>query len=146
MYYDNQNPYGNRQAQIPGFPGFPGMPGFPGGGAPQGPPWGSQPGMPPGMPPGGGPPVGPPPGGGQPPMGPPPSFAPQMAPSSWDQGSQGIRRCLYRYTYIWLNNGNAFWFYPIFVVGNSMGGYRWRGNRWEYRIMNLNRIRTFQCY
>lgn len=131
LYFGNDYPYDDTLMQLPGvppMPGIPGMPGFPGG-----------------HPPAGRPPVGPPPGAGQLPMGPPPNVVPQMAPS-WQQGSRGIRRCLYRYTYIWLNNGNSFWFYPTFVGGGSVAGFRWRGNRWEYRVMSLERIRSFQCY
>ena len=105
---------------------IPGMPG----GNPQGPPWGAPP--------------SPPYGGGQQPMGAPPSFAPNRP--SWQQGSRGIRRCVYRFTYIWLNNGNSFWFYPTFVGYGSVAGFQWRRNKWEYRTINLNRIFSFQCY
>lgn len=114
-----------------GFPGFPGAPGgFPG-----------SPGMPP--------------YGGQmtPPAAPPPSFTPQLstfqgtAEFSRRSGGRGIGRCLFRNTFIWLTNGNSFWFYPMFAFGNSIIGFRWRGNRgWVYDVLNRHRIAFFQCY
>ncbi|MBY0123379.1 transporter [Bacillus sp. S/N-304-OC-R1] len=88
-------------------------------------------------------------GGGQqggPPSTPPPAFTPQMqqvTPFAVDPGA--IRRCLNRFTYIWLNTGRSFWFYPVFVGRTSIGGWRWRRNRWVYFGTELNSIRSFQC-
>ncbi|WP_312117086.1 transporter [Brevibacillus reuszeri] len=108
-------------------------------------------------PPGGFPPGGYPPqhggsSGGFPP--PPPGPPPGRTPSSpGAQGYGGTRRidrgaiypCLYRYTYIWLKNGHSFWFYPVYVSHNSISGYRWRHNRWEYYGLELDRIAYFTC-
>jgi len=145
---------------FPGGPGgFPGTPGgFPGtpGGFPGGP--GGFPGTPGGFPgtPGGFPgSPGMPPFGGQmtPPTAPPPSFTPQLssfqgtAEFSSRSGGRGIGRCFFRNTFIWLTNGNSFWFYPVFALGNSIFGFRWRGNRgWVYDVLNRQRIAFFQCY
>ena len=125
-----------------GFPGsFPG-PGFPGGGP------GGFPGGGPGGFPGGGPGGGP--GGNTPmPMGPPPSFTPQMTQltaSQSQQGSSGIRRCIYRNTFIWQRNGNSFWFFPTFVTGNIILGFRWGRFGWVFSSVNRNSILTFQCF
>lgn len=137
LYYGNHDPYGEYDDLLAQrMPGMPGIPGMPGGNLPM-PPWGGS--TPPGGPPSG------PPMGGQQPMGAPPSFVPQMMPS-WRDGTRGIRHCMYRFTYIWLNNGNSFWFYPTFVGYGSLVGFRWRRNRWEYSVINLNRIRSYQCY
>ncbi|MCP8968682.1 transporter [Ectobacillus sp. SYSU M60031] len=120
------------QPYIPPFPPF-----FPGQGQGQG-------GYTPPPPPGG--------GGGQQgaPQTPPPSFTPPRPPSqaslyAVDPGA--IRRCLYRYTYVWLRNGRGFWFYPIYVGRNSVAGYRWRPNqyRWSYVGLDLNSIEYFEC-
>ncbi len=116
-----------------GFPGFPGQqfPGFP-------------PGQPPSSQPG---------GGGQqggPPSSPPPSFTPQMQQqqgvSTFAVDPGAIRGCLFRYTFVWLNNGRSFWFYPTFVGRNSVAGWRWRNFRWVYYGTDLRRIRNFQCF
>ncbi|MDP4163302.1 MAG: hypothetical protein Q8898_09380 [Bacillota bacterium] len=152
-----------------GFPGggqpgspFPGSGGgFPGGGQPGSPfpgsgggfPGGGQPGSPfPGSGggfPGGGQPGSPFPGGGGShggaPTSPPPSYTPQEQVSQFAVDPGAIRRCLYRYTFIWLHNGRSFWFYPTYVGRTSIAGYRWRGFRWVYYGTDLNRIRSFRC-
>jgi hypothetical protein len=111
---------------------------------------GQQPGFPP--PPFGGGQQGFPPfgggGGGQQggaPSSPPPSYTPQESPSLYAVDPGAIRGCLYRYTYIWLNNGSSFWFYPTYVGRDSIAGYRWRGFRWVYYGTDLRRIRSFRC-
>lgn len=91
------------------------------------------------------------PGQAGPPSGPPPSTIPpeqgqgQFGAFAVDPG--GIRGCLYRFTFIRLNNGRAFWYYPTFVGRNSVAGYRWRRNqfRWQYFGIDLNQIRSFSC-
>ena len=87
----------------------------------------------------------PPSGGGQSsaPMGAPPNFSPPIP--AWQQGSSGIRMCLYRNTYIWLRNGSSFWFFPTFVSRNTIIGFRWRGIGWIYQIINPNNIRSYVC-
>ena len=117
-----------------------GLPPFPGGE------------MPPTVP--GGPPAhpdGPHFGGGAdhgPPTTPPPSFTPQLTHSHVNAlaiESGSMRPCLFRFTYIWLENGRGFWFYPTFVGRHSIAGYRWRINRWSYYGTDTNRISSFQC-
>ncbi len=132
----NYNPYGYYGDGRSPFP--PGQGGY-------------SPGFPPGQ--GGYPPYypgGQPGGQGQqgPPQGPPPSYTPQkpqVGLYAVDPG--GIRRCLYRYTYIWLQNGRSFWFYPVYVGRTSIAGYRWRRNqyRWVYTGLDLNNIDYFEC-
>lgn len=81
------------------------------------------------------------------PTSPPPSFVPQrqsVGVYAVDPGS--IRGCLFRNTYVWLNNGNAFWLYPIFVGRRSVSGFRWNGFMWTYYGTDLERISSFQCY
>lgn len=109
--------------------------------------------FPPGGPPHGGPmpfPPGGPPHGGHPgehtpmPLGPPPQFTP--AAPSWHQGSRGIRSCLFRNTFIWMNDRSSFWFFPTFVLGNIVYGYRWGRFGWIFHLINGNNIRSFQCF
>lgn len=133
----------------PGFPpgqqpGFPGQPGFPPG---QQPGFPGQPGFPPGQQPGF--PPGRPPGQVGPPTSPPPSFTPQQQTGqigvlAVDPGA--IRRCLFRYTFVWLDNRQRFWFYPTFVGRTSVAGYRWTGFNWVYFGIDLRRIESFQCF
>ncbi|KAB7665191.1 hypothetical protein [Bacillus sp. B1-b2] len=151
----NTDPQQNRIILTPiGGGSTPNFPPFGGGSTPSFPPLGG--GFPPNFNgPQGGPPSPPPfdgPGGmgGEqgPPTSPPPAFTPQLNQSSANLlsvESGSMRPCLYRYTYVWLNNGRGFWFYPTFIGRNSVAGYRWRGNRWSYYGTDTNRIRSFQC-
>ena len=69
-------------------------------------------------------------GGGQhhggAPSTPPPSHTPHESVSAFAVDPGAIRGCLYRFTFVWLNNGRSFWFYPTFVGRDSVAGYRWR--------------------
>ncbi|WP_316572172.1 hypothetical protein [Neobacillus sp. YIM B06451] len=144
-----QFPGGGPGGQFPGggqtggqFPGG-GLGGqFPGGGFPGG---GQTGGQFPGGGPGGGFP-----GGGHdgPPSGPPPFATPQEAygATSFAVDPGAIRRCRYRFTYIWLNNGRSFWFYPTYIGRTSIAGWRYRRNGWTYYGTDLRRIRSFRCF
>ncbi|WP_258729467.1 transporter [Bacillus atrophaeus] len=84
---------------------------------------------------------------GQPPSGPPPSYVPQQQ-STYAIDPGGIRGCLYRFTYIRLENGRRFWFYPVFVGRRSIAGYRWRPRqyRWQYFGIDLDEVSSFSCH
>ncbi|WP_083465288.1 hypothetical protein [Thalassobacillus sp. C254] len=94
-------------------------------------------------------PPGPPGQAGTPgaPTSPPPAFTPsppaEIGAFAVDPGA--IRRCLFRYTYVWLTNRQQFWFYPVFVGRTSVAGYRWTGFFWVYFGIDLRRISSFQC-
>lgn len=133
----------------------------------QGPGMGGQPMMPPpGFPPGGpgmgGPSMTPPPGYGPQPSMAPPNFIPEMPDmnkrqmgeptgfgTQYHSGSsryREFRRCMNRFTYIWLFNGDGFWFVPTFVDRQFVMGFRWRKNRWVFDRINMNRILFFRCF
>ena len=127
--------------QWPGNINLPLIPGQPSNLFPGGP---NQPGNRPGGP--GNPPGQRPQG---PPSTPPPSFTPQRNSSdvgvfAVDPGS--IRGCLFRNTYIWLDNGRSFWIYPTYVGRNSVSGFRWNGFMWTYYGTDLGRVSSFQCF
>lgn len=139
QFFPPFNPPGSFPMNPPPPPGGPGS-------FPMNPP-------PPGPGPGGGPGGGPGPGGGgnsPMPMGPPPAFSPQMpmlqSQSQYQSGSSGIRRCIYRNTFIWQRNGNSFWFFPTFVTRNDILGFRWGRFGWVPSTVNRNSILTFQCF
>jgi len=109
-------------------------------------PFGGPPGQPPGQPP-----VTPGPSGAQAPSSPPPQFVPAKPQTQAQAGvfavdPGAIRRCMFRYTYIWLTNGDQFWFYPIFVGRDSVAGFRWNGFFWMYFGIDLRRIDSFTCF
>jgi hypothetical protein len=103
---------------------------------PPGPPQGRPPFIPPGQSTTGGPPTSPPPATI-------PTQTQQIGIQAVDPGA--IRGCLYRFTYVWLNNGQQFWFFPTFVGRTSIAGYRWIGFMWIYFGTDLRRIQSFQC-
>ena len=54
--------------------------------------------------------------------------------------------CLYQNTYVWLRNGNRFWFYPTRVEYGEISGYRWNGAFWQYYGIDPRMIETVSCY
>lgn len=88
--------------------------------------------------------------GGPMPMGPPPSTPPQR-PAQMRSGTKmvdagSIRFCIGNFTYVWMRNGQEFWFFPIQVWRNSVSGFRWdRRFGWSYTGISLNRIDMFTC-
>ncbi|WP_379968640.1 transporter [Ectobacillus sp. sgz5001026] len=148
MYDPNWQYNRPQQSQPSAFPPY--LPGQ-GGGYPPYPPGhgGGYPSYPPGQ--GGGYPSYPPGGGSMqagPPQSPPPATIPpkpQLTTYAVDPGA--IRRCLYRYTYVWLTTGRNFWFYPVFLGRDSIAGYRWSPSRyrWMYAGYDLRMIEHFEC-
>ncbi|WP_146808563.1 MULTISPECIES: collagen-like protein [Aneurinibacillus] len=142
----------NRQFNVPTVPGLPPRP--PTGGFPPPPPGYFPPFQPPTQPPYPGPFPGEgqlPGGQGQPPQptSPPPSFVPQqpqggvgtlaVAPSS-------LRMCLYRWTYVWLSNGEQYWIWPFSIQQRTVSFYRYIPF-FGYTIGGLDtrRINSFVC-
>ncbi|MFJ8365082.1 collagen-like protein [Bacillus cereus] len=83
----------------------------------------------------------------QAPTSPPPSFILQQSvasPFAVDPGA--ISFCLFRNTYIWLNNGKQFWYYPIFVGQRSVTGFRWNGRFLMILVIDTRWIRLFTCF
>ncbi|MFS0782562.1 hypothetical protein [Bacillus sp. 1P06AnD] len=115
---------------------FPGIP-FPGSGG--------------SMPPGQGGAGGTPSGGSSSPQGPPPSFIPtkptKLQGATTFIDTNVIQYCLFRYTYVWLTNGNQFWFYPIVIGSKSIGGFTWdyQFNRPTYIALDTNLIDVVSC-
>lgn len=75
----------------------------------------------------------------------PPNFTPQFQQDMMRR-PMDIRRCVNRFVFIWLVNGNGFWFFPIFVGRDQIVGFRWRRNGWMYDRINLRRIAGFRCF
>lgn len=75
----------------------------------------------------------------------PPNFVPQFEEERFGR-RRDIRSCINRFTFIWLNNGNSFWFYPVFVGRDQVVGFRWRRNGWMFDRLNLRRISGFRCF
>lgn len=83
----------------------------------------------------------------QAPTSPPPSFIPQQSTASpFAVDSGAIALCLFRNTYIWLSNGEQFWYFPIFVGPRSVAGFRWNGRFWVIFGIDTRRIILFTCF
>lgn len=70
---------------------------------------------------------------------PPPAFIPQKPEVSY------VVDCLYEYTYIWLLNGDNFWFYPTRVEYGEVSGYRWNGAFWMFYGIDPRIIDAVAC-
>lgn len=80
------------------------------------------------------------------PVTPPPNFIPERSfqPFRIDPGA--IRNCLFRFTYIWQDNGDQYWMFPIQVGRDSVTGFRWNPRLgWTFFGVSLNRIASFMC-
>jgi len=99
-------------------------------------------------PPGVRPPIGSPGQQGGPPIQPPPSFIPAQrgGPTIFAVDPGAIRPCLFRFVYIWLENGRQFWAWLVFVGPRSVAGWRWTGFNWVYFGTDLENISDFVCF
>lgn len=73
------------------------------------------------------------------PQSPPPSYRPSKPSTSY------IIDCIYQYTYVWLKNGEQFWFYPTRVEYEGATGYRWNGAVWVYYAIDARNIDAVAC-
>lgn len=88
------------------------------------------------------------------PSGAPPSVLPSKSDSNVhntivlkeNPNSPKIKICLYKYTYIWLNNGISYWVYLTSVNRCYAYGYRWLNNEWVLIKVRICNIESFICY
>lgn len=66
-------------------------------------------------------------------------------PSVFAIDPEVIFPCRNQFVYIWTTGGNSFWAYITFVGPRSVGGFRFRGNRFQYFGMDLRNIDEFYC-
>jgi len=79
-----------------------------------------------------------------PPLFPPPIFIPTFPVFIVNPSS--ISNCLFRNTYVWLTNGNQFWFFPTDVGFATVTGFWWTGSVWLIIVLSLNEIQSFSCF
>lgn len=123
--------------------------------SPPPPPPGSRPPFPPPPPSGSRPPFPPPPPpGSRPPSSPPPMTPPRSAPPNQIPSRQiaplrvdasSIRHCIGSFTYVWMQNGDEFWMFPVQVSQNTVSGFRFTRFGWSFTGVSLNRIDAFTC-
>lgn len=60
--------------------------------------------------------------------------------------ANSIRFCLYKYTYIWEENGRSYWAFLLNVNRRTVSGFRWFRRNWVYFGLDLRKIDSFVCY
>lgn len=71
----------------------------------------------------------------------PPTFIPPRPTTS-----NYIIDCLHQNTYVWLTNGDSFWFFPTRVEYGEVSGYRWNGSFWSFYGIDPRFIVNVACY
>ncbi len=69
-----------------------------------------------------------------------------MGRDDFNRRRRELRGCIGRFTYIWLFNGDGFWFFPVNVDDIFVTGFRWRRNRWVFDRIFIRRISFFRCF
>ncbi|GAA0136950.1 hypothetical protein YSY43_37910 [Paenibacillus sp. YSY-4.3] len=72
-------------------------------------------------------------------LAPPPNYIPPKPYVSY------IIDCVYQYTYVWLWNGDSFWYYPTRVEYGEVSGYRWTGAFWTFYGFSPDLINAVSC-
>lgn len=57
----------------------------------------------------------------------------------------GLQNCLNRFTYLWLRNGDNFWFFLTTLGEYRIYGYRFFGGRWNEYSVPLREIVSSYC-
>ena len=63
----------------------------------------------------------------------------------YGQHPSGLQNCIYRFTYMWLRNGDNFWFFLTTVGEERAYGFRFFGGRWNQYSIALREIVSFHC-
>lgn len=56
-----------------------------------------------------------------------------------------IKRCLFKYIYIWPKKGRSYWAWLTYVGKKYVSGFRWNGHHWIYFRIELKKIDNFVC-
>lgn len=59
---------------------------------------------------------------------------------------QKLQICVDRFVYLWLDNGNEFWFFVQGVTPRYIFGWRLKEGRLERGRIAISRIETFYCH
>ena len=85
----------------------------------------------------------------EPPKNPPPSYTPKLSdlpePNLTKVESGAISPCIYKYTYLWLKNGESYWSYIVRIGNISLSGWRYIGGRWISFSLDLKDLKNFVC-
>lgn len=79
------------------------------------------------------------------PKNPPPNYTPKIPTSVSSIEYNIISPCVYKYTYLWLKNGESFWSYIVYVGKRAVSGWRYKRGRWIHFSSHLKQIKNFTC-
>ncbi|WP_336775721.1 transporter [Paenibacillus sp. MMO-58] len=69
----------------------------------------------------------------------PPPYVPPKPPVSY------VIDCINNYTYVWLRDGQQFWYYPTSVESFGISGFRWNGYTWLYYGIDPRLVEAVSC-
>ncbi|SEU08231.1 Uncharacterised protein [Lacrimispora sphenoides] len=73
------------------------------------------------------------------PTSPPPRVPPRKPRNSY------MIDCMFKYTYVWPQLGDEFWYYPISLQYGAVLGYRWTGRSWTFFGFDPDLIDEVAC-
>lgn len=79
------------------------------------------------------------------PVNPPPGAVPNEPAAAVPIEPSTLTPCAFKYTYLWLKNGESFWAYITSVGKKSVSGWKYTKNRWKQFGTRLTQIKKFTC-
>jgi hypothetical protein len=79
------------------------------------------------------------------PSGSPPDVIPRLAPRVRAIDAGAIRGAMFKMIYVWLEDGQSFWFFPTYVGRESVAGFRWGRFGWTYAGFDLRLVKGFSA-
>lgn len=77
----------------------------------------------------------------------PPDFIPDKPQQEVNAiDPDAIKPCMYRYVYLWQDNGTGYWTWLTYIGKRSISGWRWTGSRWVYFGIDVRKISAFVCF
>lgn len=77
------------------------------------------------------------------PMAPPPDIKPAYCRGMEKAAQEFLKQYVGLYVYVFLNDGKAFWIFPVEVSDGDVLGYAWKNDRWQLISINLSSIKSF---
>ena len=70
----------------------------------------------------------------------PPNYIPVHSSKFKNVGYDLLSSNIFSNVFLWLNNGQSFWFFPTFVGRRIISGFRWHVDRWFFISLSINSI------
>ncbi|MFC5528200.1 transporter [Cohnella yongneupensis] len=73
------------------------------------------------------------------PPAPPPAYIPPKPSVSY------MIDCINKDSYVWLRNGESFWFFPVYLQSFGVAGFRWNGVTWVFYGFDPRLVDAVAC-